>query len=60
MTQSVRRAEDLDLRKCILLDSESTVHAFCNEKLVEEIWDVKNTMTLVSNGGSIDTINSAQ
>ena len=32
MTQSIRRAEDLNLRNCILLDSESTVHAFCNEK----------------------------
>ena len=30
MIQNERRAEDLDLRKCILLDSESTVHAFCN------------------------------
>ena len=41
MIQNVRRAKALDLRKCILLDSESTVQAFCNEKLVEEIWDVK-------------------
>ena len=38
-----------------MLDSESTVHAFCNRNLVERVWTSEESMTLVTNGGEIDT-----
>ena len=39
----------------MLLDSESTVHAFCNRNLVEKVWATSDDMTLISNGGEITT-----
>ena len=49
--QSANSDRPLDLRNCILLDSESTVHAFCNARFVEDIWDYQWKMTLLGNGG---------
>ena len=34
--QNYRSAEGLNLRNCVLLDSESTVCAFCNRNLLEK------------------------
>ena len=53
--QNCRSTECINLRNCILLDSESTVHAFCNRNLVERVWTSDDSMTLVTNGGEIDT-----
>ena len=53
--QNCRSAEGINLRNCVLLDSESTVHAFCNRNLVEKVWKSEDSMTLGSNGGEIDT-----
>ena len=49
--QNCRSAEGINLRNCVLLDSESTVHAFCNRNLVERVWTSDDSMTLVTNGG---------
>ena len=40
---------------CILLDSESTVHAFCNKNLVQKVWESSEPMTLHGNGGQVTT-----
>ena len=53
--QNCRSAEGINLRNCVLLDSESTVHAFCNRNLVERVWTSDDSMTLITNGGEIDT-----
>ena len=38
--------EEQDLKKLILLDSDSNTTVFCEKKYVKEIWDVKDTMGL--------------
>ena len=43
--------EEQDLKKLILLDSDSNTTVFCEKKYVEEIWDVEDTMGLGTNGG---------
>jgi hypothetical protein len=43
----------LDLRKIILLDSQSTMDLFCNLELVEEVTKTSNVMNLQSNGGTM-------
>ena len=45
----------LKLRESILLDNQSTVNLFCNPKLVSGIRNVKQWMTVVSNGGFLTT-----
>ena len=55
MFQTERSSEGLDLKTCVLLDSGSTVHAFCNKNLLEKIWKAPRNMTLTGNGGSITT-----
>ena len=45
----------MDVRTCVLLDSQSTVHAFCNSDLVTDVWEVPEVMTLIGNGGKIST-----
>lgn len=37
----------MDLRTCVLLDSQSTVHAFCNSDLVTDVWEVPEVRTLM-------------
>ena len=39
----------------ILLDSQLTVHAFCNADFMEKIWTSPQQMTLLGNGGEITT-----
>ena len=53
--QNCRSAEGINLRNCVLLDSESTVHAFCNRNLVETVWTSDESMTLTTNAGEIGT-----
>ena len=55
LMQTDRSATGLNLRNCVLLDSESTVHAFCNSNLLEDIWAQEEVMTLVGNGGTMTT-----
>ena len=38
LMQTDRSATGLNLKNCVLLDSQSTVHAFCNSNLLEDIW----------------------
>ena len=47
----------MNLRNCMLLDNESTVHAFCNEHLVNKVAKDASgeTITLCTNGGDITT-----
>merc|ERR1712197_200784 len=53
--QSSNSDRPLDLRNCILLDNQSTVHAFCNANFVEDIWNSQCKMTLLGDGGKMST-----
>ena len=53
--QHIKDSSGLNLRNCILLDNESTVHAFCNKNLLEKVWATTEVMTLVGNGGKMTT-----
>ena len=54
--QTNREADDLDLKNCVLLDSESSVHAFMNVDLMDRVWCSMDNITLEGNsGGSITT-----
>ena len=44
LMQTDRSAAGLNLKRCVLLDSESTVHTFCNSILLEDIWDQEKVM----------------
>ena len=46
LMQTDRSAAGLNLKNCVLLDSESTVHAFCNSNLLEDIWAQEEVMIL--------------
>jgi hypothetical protein len=43
----------LDLRKVVLLDSQSTMDLFCNPHLTKEVTKTPNVMNLQSNGGTM-------
>jgi hypothetical protein len=45
---------DLDLRKVILLDSQSTLDVFCNRNLLKNIRRAPEPIRLQSNGGTMD------
>ena len=49
-----------DLQDFILLDNQSTVDAWCNKNLVQDIWKSNETMILRSNGGTITTNTKAR
>ena len=51
--QSKGKLRDLNLRKVILLDSQSTISLFCNKQLITNICKAKKNMTPMSNGGSM-------
>ena len=40
LVQNCKDSRELNLRNCVLLDSESTVHAFCNKRLVNSVWEL--------------------
>ena len=53
--QTDRSAEGLNLRNCVLLDSESSAHTFCNTDLLETTWSGPDKLTLRGNGGDMTT-----
>jgi hypothetical protein len=53
LKQSKGKLSDLNLRKVILLDNQSTMSLFCNKSLVSNIRDSEEPLTLQSNGGSM-------
>jgi hypothetical protein len=53
LKQSKGKLRDLDLRKVVLLDNQSTVSLFCNKEMVTNIRKAKRPMKLKSNGGSM-------
>ena len=53
--QSNRSAEGLNLRNCVLLNSESSAHTFRNADLLETTWLGPDKLTLRGNGGDMTT-----
>ncbi len=53
MKQSTKTMKDLNLRKVILLDNQSTMSLFCNKKIVSDFHKSNELLTLHSNGGSM-------
>jgi hypothetical protein len=51
--QSRGKLDGLDLRQVILLDNQSTMSLFCNKRLVTNIRESDEPLTLQSNGGSM-------
>ena len=49
----------LNLRKVILLDSQSTMDLVCNRNLVTNIRKSESTMTVTSNGGAMQVTRKA-
>ena len=49
--QTNKSAEGLDLKQCVLLDSESSAHTFCNANLLETTLSGRDKLTLKENGG---------
>ena len=47
------RPKDLDLRKVLLIDSQSTVDLFCDPSLCTEVYKTSGSMRLNSNGGNM-------
>jgi hypothetical protein len=48
-----KEPSDLDIRKVILLDSQSTMDLFCNRDLGTKTYRSKKSLTLKSNGGTM-------
>ena len=44
-----------DLKDMILLDSASSAHVFCNEKMLDKTWDAEQHLALTTNGGPFQT-----
>ena len=44
-----------DLKDLIMLNSASSAHVFCNEKMLDRMWDTQEKLTLAMNGGLFQT-----
>ena len=53
LKQSKKKFNDLNLREIILLDNQSTMSLFCNERMVSDIKTAPIPLTLKSNGGTM-------
>ena len=48
-------ASKMDLKNWILLDNQSTTDIFCNSRILKDIRDTNENMTVFTNGGSLTT-----
>jgi hypothetical protein len=53
LAQALGTTTQIDLRKVILLDSQSTIDLFCNRALVKRTFRSDKSMRLTSNGGTM-------
>ena len=51
LAQSKTENKTKDLKKLVLLDTDSNVTVFCERKYVNKVWDVNESMGLGTNGG---------
>ena len=47
LTQKMKAA---NMKNLMLLDSDSNATVFCNPKFVDKIWDIKECVTIDTNG----------
>ena len=53
--QTERSAEDINMKNCVQLDSESSAHTFCNDDVLEATWSGPDKLVLRGNGGDMTT-----
>ncbi len=59
LKQSKGKLSDINLREVILLDNQSTMSLFCNRRMVIDVSNLAEPLTLRSNGGTLDVDHTA-
>ena len=55
LVKTNRGVSGLNWKNCVLLESKSKVHTFCNCNLLQNILAQEEVMTLAGNGGTMTT-----